>query len=169
MTDEAIEHGITVRNVKHFPAMSQETLCATGELYVDGEYTAEVSNEGHGGPWMIRTEDNEYIQALGEWVKDSLPHIVSDYDPTLTFPQSLDYIISVEAQATIQRVEYEGKLRRNIIAFDPATNRVLKFPKRRGMTKALVLQRASAQNPSYVFLDNLPQEEAIAIMVEHIN
>jgi hypothetical protein len=41
---------IELRKFKMLKGLSQETLCFTADVYIDGVKAGEVSNEGHGGP-----------------------------------------------------------------------------------------------------------------------
>jgi hypothetical protein len=63
---------ITLKNIKHYESMSEETYCFEGSLYVDGKKVGRVSNRGVGGchdyDFDMKTE-----RKLDEWCKANLP------------------------------------------------------------------------------------------------
>ena len=42
-------HHVTLKSIKVFESGSEETVCFTATLYVDGKRCGKVSNDGHGG------------------------------------------------------------------------------------------------------------------------
>jgi len=66
---------IELKNIKHAAFASQETLCFTASVYIDGKRVGEVSNEGYGGadrwhPYAIEHTINEYAKTLPPVVYD---------------------------------------------------------------------------------------------------
>ena len=63
---------ITLKNVKHYESMSEETYCFEASLYADGKRVGRVSNRGTGGchdyDFDMKTE-----RELDEWCKANLP------------------------------------------------------------------------------------------------
>lgn len=60
---------IEVRNVKHAPFASQETMCFQAAIYVDGKKIGAAENDGHGGctmihPYSLVAQLNEYGKTL---------------------------------------------------------------------------------------------------------
>jgi len=84
---------ITLKSVKYFAEMSEETHCYSATVYFNGKPAGKVSNRGHGGC------DEEYITDQATWkemmhyIADLKPRTVSvgDRDP-LVMPQDLDGI-----------------------------------------------------------------------------
>ena len=63
---------IEVKAVKVHHDMSEETLCFSGNLYVDGKKICQISNRGNGGCheyYMTREEEKK----LNDWCKSNLP------------------------------------------------------------------------------------------------
>ena len=63
---------IEVKAVKVHHDMSEETLCFSGNLYVDGKKICQISNRGHGGCheyYMTAEEEKK----LNDWCKSNLP------------------------------------------------------------------------------------------------
>ena len=63
---------ITLKNIKHYESMSEETYCFEASLYVDGKRVGRVSNRGTGGchdyDFDMKTE-----RELDEWCRANLP------------------------------------------------------------------------------------------------
>jgi len=63
---------ITLKNVKHYESMSEETYCFEASLYADGKRVGRVSNRGTGGchdyDFDMKTE-----RELDEWCRANLP------------------------------------------------------------------------------------------------
>lgn len=84
---------IELKNIKHYPKLSDETNAFTAEIYVDGIKTAQAENGGYGAETII----HEY-QGKSKLLSDvrmyckTLPkeHSIA-YD--VDFEQTLDYII----------------------------------------------------------------------------
>ena len=53
---------ITLKNVKHYESMSEETYCFEASLYVDGKRVGRVSNVGQGG-----CHDYDFDMNLPKW------------------------------------------------------------------------------------------------------
>ena len=72
---------ITLKNVKHFEAGSQETHCYTATIYVDGKRFATVENNGHGGCDNVHPISGGWaaIKELEERIKSTFPRIESEY------------------------------------------------------------------------------------------
>lgn len=64
--------------------LSEETICFSADLYVDGKKIGECSNRGHGDPILINYFDAEAGRAFEEYCK-SLPPTPWPED----FPQNL--------------------------------------------------------------------------------
>ena len=58
---------ITLKNVKIYTGMSEETIAFNASLYADGKKVGDVSNEGHGGNNNVDVRDKN-----GHWNKDLL-------------------------------------------------------------------------------------------------
>ena len=79
---------ITVKNVKHYPSMSQETLCFEATIYIDGKSAGRVSNRGYGG---CNSYDNHTTEATLNAYAKTLPQFESVVtDPTTNLPMMLE-------------------------------------------------------------------------------
>lgn len=67
---------IELKSVKHIASMSEETLCFSATVYIDGVKAGEVSNRGHGGPDEYSSQ--ELYARLDAYAK-TLPAHVSEF------------------------------------------------------------------------------------------
>lgn len=70
--------------------LSQETLCFSADLYVDGKKIGECSNRGHGDPILITYFDAEAGKALEEYCKSLPPEPWPDDFPKGIPPHPMD-------------------------------------------------------------------------------
>jgi hypothetical protein len=76
---------LELKNLKVHDDMSEETLCFSATLYVDGKKVATVKNEGHGGSNFYYWDDRELEGKVHDWAKPQPVKFASEY---------LDQIIS---------------------------------------------------------------------------
>lgn len=62
---------ITLKNFKHLASLSEETLCFTATVCVDGKAIGTASNHGHGGSTTVHIADPKVREAHDslEWEK----------------------------------------------------------------------------------------------------
>lgn len=62
---------LELKAIKHSEFASEETHCYEGKLYVDGVFTATVSNDGHGGPDHYWPASSAKVteQDIDKWLK----------------------------------------------------------------------------------------------------
>lgn len=63
---------IELKNIKHFPSLSQETEAFTASLYINGKHAGYAENTGHGGETNYYDKDakgKELIKQAEEYVK----------------------------------------------------------------------------------------------------
>ena len=69
---------IQIKNIKVYEALSEETACATTDVFVDGKKIAYSKNVGHGGSTdyrVYKTEDRPILEAAEEFAK-TLPSTI---------------------------------------------------------------------------------------------
>jgi len=72
---------ITLKNIKHFAPMSQETECFTATVYFDGKKAGEAENQGHGGCTDVHAfgdAEKAVYNAMQEYCK-TLPPIETSF------------------------------------------------------------------------------------------
>lgn len=60
---------LSLKNVKVHKDMSEETVCFSATLYIDGKRAADVSNSGHGGPNRYYFADRALEAKVHAWAK----------------------------------------------------------------------------------------------------
>jgi hypothetical protein len=65
---------ITLKNLKHFAAGSQETYCFTATVYLDGKKVGTAENDGHGGETIVRLDLAHRDTSIKTSVVDDLVH-----------------------------------------------------------------------------------------------
>ena len=95
---------VSVKNVKIHMDMSEETLCFSASVYMDGRRVGTASNRGHGGSNEYRL-DPDGRDDINLWLKDA-DLVWSDGD-AVTF-ERLDFVIGelvedFDRQAQIKR------------------------------------------------------------------
>jgi len=69
---------ITLKTVQVYDGMSEETVCFSASVYIDGKRVATASNRGYGGPnhydWIVKDAEKQ----LADYAA-SLPPLESEY------------------------------------------------------------------------------------------
>jgi hypothetical protein len=63
---------VTLKNLKTYPKLSEETLAFSASVYIDGKKVGEASNRGHGEPVLVHWFENETRKNFEAWL-DTLP------------------------------------------------------------------------------------------------
>ena len=65
---------LTLKNLKHFAAGSQETYCFTATVYLDGKKVGTAENDGHGGETIVRLDLAHRATPIDTDTVDGLVH-----------------------------------------------------------------------------------------------
>ena len=65
---------ISLKNLKHFAAGSQETYCFTATVYLNGKRVGTAENDGHGGETIVRLDSEHRDAAIDPNAVDCLVH-----------------------------------------------------------------------------------------------
>ena len=108
--------GVELKKVKIAKYLSEETTAFSAQLWVNGEYIADVSNDGHGGNNRINHLYNDKglntrpkVVAFEKWCKEQPPYQGDDGDGFCDpLPMDADFYISLmvddyEEQQQIKR------------------------------------------------------------------
>lgn len=62
---------ITIKNFKHLASLSEETLCFTATVCLNGKAVGSAENHGHGGPTSVHIKDKNIYDLLtsSDWEK----------------------------------------------------------------------------------------------------
>lgn len=90
---------VTLKGIKVNQVMSEETLCFSASIYLDGKRVGVVSNRGHGGPNEYQWSNAEAGRQIEAWAET----VETDYDF-----EKLDQIVD----GLLEKAEEEKQLRR---------------------------------------------------------
>jgi hypothetical protein len=80
---------VSLKNVKHYPTLSEETNCFTAVVYFDGKKVGECENRGYGGATICRFTSREKEVEVEAYCK-SLPNIIYGEH---TFDSNLEFVL----------------------------------------------------------------------------
>lgn len=160
---------ITLKNIKYFPSLSEETHCFSATIYVDGVKAGEASNHGHGGSTEVHPRSLfEKLQAygatlprlpLGEGLKDQ------DGKPA-TYAQDAESIINDLLEDYLDEKDFKKLLAGHVVFTRTGQSSIYKsnkLPK-----EALAAHLADPALPSKIgdcdkILNLLPFDEALRL------
>jgi len=115
---------LQLKSIKYTEWMSEETLCFTANLYVDGKVFAEVSSQGHGGSTDFRphpkfkTEGATYFYRKLKEVEahcEAMPNL----EPCELFdeglPMCLELWCNMEVESWLARRDMKRKLKSHVL------------------------------------------------------
>ena len=85
---------IELKNIKTNNALSQETICFSANLYLDGKKLGEVVNRGCGGSHEYSFGYGKEHDLMEEWCKSNLPKWGSEYHEGKEFDTNLEMHLS---------------------------------------------------------------------------
>lgn len=113
---------ITLKNLKVAEFASQETLCFTATVLLDGKPIAQACNEGNGGPTSLDPHRESTVQVTeAEAFAKSLPPVLSDFDDPhdpsrkMSLPVTLDFLIDVLAVNLHAEKKIRAAFKRDIV------------------------------------------------------
>lgn len=95
---------ITLKGVKIFQAMSEESTAFVANLYVDGVKTASMKNQGQGGSTYAQLIYNKDLLEAAEKYTASLPPVKSD---GMDLKMDLDFYVSIMVDEIVNKKEEE--------------------------------------------------------------
>jgi len=113
---------LQLKSIKYTGWMSEETLCFTANLYVDGKVFAEVSNQGHGGSTDFRPHPKSktempffftlhYVEAHCEAMPNLEPCELFDEG----LPMGLELWCNMEVESWLARRDLNRKLKSHVL------------------------------------------------------
>ena len=157
---------LQLKNVKILESLSEETLCYSATVYVDGARTVEVSNHGHGGPDMQHRVQGSKLSVaeVNDWCKTNLPRIHADY-----FDGGLEQDLEMWCHAEAERIDDERRVKsalsRNIIARTKTGECWQWTRKKKGQDRTVQIREyISKKYPGATIVNDLPFAEACRII-----
>lgn len=107
---------ITLKNIKYFPSMSEETNCFQADIYINGKKSGYAENQGHGGNTSYHANEGcrDIIKQAEEYCKTLPAHKASfgDIEIDLEFFIDLlldDHIKEKETKKVAKQLEKDSK------------------------------------------------------------
>lgn len=180
--NSTIQHRITLKNLKVAEFASEETLCFSATVLLDGKPIAHASNDGRGGMTFLRPlQDADAPERLreAEAFAKSLPPDVTNYpDPRdssskMTIDMSLDYLVDclAEQQHTDKKVRslFNRDMNNKVLFVKGDRLLFVKGIKAKTINNkpAFFAKLRARQGDDIVILDELPRDEAFARWKRH--
>jgi len=154
---------ITLKNFSSMESLSEETLCFTATVFVDGKLLAAASNHGHGGSTSIGPTiggpDFNEIRIIEALFAATLPSVMFE---GFELKGSLESVVDDIANRMHFEKGVKSELRSKVLAQDPATKKLYMWSrKHKGQNVTDRLYALIAEkNPAYIVLNKLPISEA---------
>lgn len=168
---------LALTKIKYAAFASQETSCYQAVLTVDGKPFAHVENDGHGGCDMqhpIAPFTYKDVEALNAEIKATYPKIVTDMElhgKPFEYEQTLESVCGDLLNKHLVERDFQKALQTKLLAKRPDGKVVAWSIKQRGKMpappSAIAKLKADNKAKGYVFLDEMPRDEALAIYAAH--
>lgn len=168
---------VSLRNLQVAEFASEETLCFSATVLLDGKPIADARNDGHGGCTFLRPlkRNHAKLAEAEAFAKGLPPVVIEDDDPsrTLTLDVTLDFLVDHLASEMHSDRKLHSMFKRDI------TTKVLyirddKLLYLRGVRldkltdrPALFTQLRSKYGANLIILAELPPEEAFLLWQRH--
>lgn len=87
---------IEIKNLKVAEFMSEETLCFSCTVYVNGKKALKAENQGHGGNTNITALDNESFNLINAYAKSLPPYVCDDFTLEYDLEILIDELVNKE-------------------------------------------------------------------------
>ncbi len=99
---------IVLKSIKVVKSRSEETICFTAVMYVNGSKTADVSNDGRGGSHNFYIHNNELFKKAESYTA-SLPPTDGSFGP---LEMDLELFISMYVGEYLEKKEIEAEYKK---------------------------------------------------------
>lgn len=104
---------ITLKNFKHLNSLSEETLCFTAKVCLDGKVVGDARNQGHGGCTIVHINDNDVarMKSMTEWetIVDELSFKELEKKETAKLSKAVKKQLERDILFTRKGKEFEGR------------------------------------------------------------
>lgn len=164
---------IELKNIKVNQAMSEETVCYSASVYLNGQRVGEVMNRGHGGCDETRI-DLEVYRQMNEWCIANLPEIVTDmpdpHDKTkkFTYPQDFESLCHAQVETFQNMQDLKRLMRAKVLYLDPDRDTLyqLSFKGVRSIDRQHIDHAKRKLPAGTKILNEMPEDEALKIYLE---
>jgi hypothetical protein len=161
---------LELRKFKSAEFASEETLCFSADVYVDGVHIGSARNDGQGGSTFVSplpdAAARAKLDAFFAWAR-AQPAITTD----LRNPDGSNYVMDVNAEYLIDVAAgrlHDGKalkrlLKTKIVVKTGKDFRTWKPRDSKAMSSPLIREQIRKQHPDAVFLNDMPFEDALTL------
>lgn len=152
---------ITVRNVKTFEAGSEETLCFTATVYVDGVKAFTAKNDGHGGCNFYYPVDGKraLLNAAEKWAREQPEVTASLSEPPFSYSPDLDHFVDEAVSIyRMERIVKRDLAKRTVVRVGTTIRTWSCPPDHPELVKAV----EAKYGRDFTILNNVPMADAVA-------
>ena len=102
-TQSEIVTRLTLKSFKPIASMSQETVCFTANIYLDGKLIGEAANEGHGGCTFVHFVNANAEATAKEFAKSINPADVKGWEFLADKGFTFDCLVDIAVQAECKK------------------------------------------------------------------
>ena len=158
---------IALRSIKIVASLSEETLCFTASLYLDGQPAGTVSNRGNGGgheyhDWSVCRRIQAYAETLPKRVlPDTCGLGEIEYQPSAD--TLIDDLVT-DHQMRVAPTDLAKRLKTRVL-FTNRAGRVMQTGVLKGLDLGVAVEHYQRNKPHgcVIVLNALPFDEALAI------
>lgn len=152
---------ITLRKINYNARMSEETLCFTADMYVNGTLTAHAVSRGTGGATIFHPVNRELL-AQAEAYCESLPDIcVPGFEQPL--PMNLEGYVNDLVCHVLAEKDLKAILRTKILFQKPDKEfYTIRLKAGEKLSKEF-MELFADRNPTYKVLNLMPFDEALKL------
>ncbi len=151
---------VELKNIKTFLPGSEETICYTATLYIDGKRTADASNDGHGGCDLYRPFDAEARKRIDAIEAELATEKVSLGEGWGECSNSLELVVGNLLEQHLAAKQMKSAMSRNVLFLnDGAVYQIKATAKQRPAAIAHVEQKY----PKAKVLNTMPTAEALKL------
>lgn len=148
---------LELKNIHHYPRMSEETNCYEASLWIDGVKIGTVSNRGTGGGDDFHGDQRAYAEANRRAA--CLPPIVYGEHE---YPQTVESICGEVLESWIAERALDKELKRAVL-FKLGVGIMSIAYKGKKPADAALIEHVKAKHPNVPILNTLPRPEALAM------
>lgn len=156
---------LELRNIRHYPRMSEETNAYDAVVYRDGKRLCSVGNRGNGGPDEQRPfppNTMADIKAVDEWLAANTPPIPMPSGKAIAV--DLELWCGQQLERAIATRELKRRMTKAVIYADGGKCYTVKVPYSGALPG--VTQRVKAKHPNALILNTMPIDKAVDLYLE---
>lgn len=165
---------VEIKNLKTLKSLSEETLCFTATVYIDGVKACEASNHGQGGCneyHAVNAEGQKMMDKLEAWAKTQPKQVsttIINGDKPFEYDLDFDGIIDDAINALEEEKFWESQYKRLLKKCAFFDGKSIRSFTGKNLLVDNVRKYISEKHPGGKLLSDMPKHEAFAMMKSHI-